>query len=370
MFVATVERRHDLEPLDGLLLALSAQALLALGRVDLLAELALLLVEVERLDQAGDGVGAHAALEVVAPAVDKLAPQHLVFDDLATEQALELVPGPIEDLLLELELLTDLGEVLVGLPASRLQFGVLGVLLLETLEFLLELLVPASQVELHVLVDGLALTDDLGLERRQVLVATLLVDGDDQVGGEVDDLLELLGLELLARLGAHQQVGQPRTGAPQVPDVDRRGGQLDVAHPLTADLRAGDLHAAALTDDALEPDALVLATRALPVLGGTEDLLAEESVLLGLQGAVVDGLRLLDLAVGPHADAVRRCEPDLEVGEIVYVKHVRFPQTRAARAAARAASSSSDPRSGRWRSIPSSSTVRNVSSSSSRISIS
>jgi hypothetical protein len=35
-------------------------------------------------------------------------------------------------------------------------------------------------------------------------------------------------------------------------------GQLDVAHPLAADLGRGDLDAAALTDDALEATRLYL----------------------------------------------------------------------------------------------------------------
>ena len=65
-----------------------------------------------------------------------------------------------------------------------------------------------------------------------------------------------------------------------------------MAHALTADLRARDLHAAALADDALVADALVLPAVALPVLRGTEDALAEEPVLLGLQRPVVDGLGL------------------------------------------------------------------------------
>jgi len=65
-----------------------------------------------------------------------------------------------------------------------------------------------------------------------------------------------------------------------------------VTHPLTAHLLAGDLDAAALADDALVADTLVLAAVALPVLGRTEDALAEEAVLLGLQRAVVDRLRL------------------------------------------------------------------------------
>src|SRR5205085_3757802 len=141
-------------------------------------------------------------------------------------------------------------------------------------------------------------------------------------GGEVDGLLELLGLQLLTGLGAHQQVGQPRPGTAQVPDVDDGRRQLDVAHALAADLGSGDLDAAALADDALEADALVLAAVALPVLGGTEDLLAEEPVLLRLQGAVVDGLRLLDLAVGPRPDRIGGCQRDSELVEIVDVEQL------------------------------------------------
>ena len=137
----------------------------------------------------------------------------------------------------------------------------------------------------------------------------LFVDPGDQVGGEVDDLLQLLGLQLLTGLDAGQQIGQPGAGAAQVPDVHDGRGQLDVAHALATDLRARDLHAAALADDALEADALVLAAVALPVLGRAEDLLAEESVLLRLQRAVVDGFRLLDLAVRPLADSSAVARP-------------------------------------------------------------
>src|SRR3712207_6252418 len=82
-----------------------------------------------------------------------------------------------------------------------------------------------------------------------------------------------------------------------------------------------DLHAAALADDALVADALVLAAVALPVLGGTEDALAEEAVLLGLERAVVDGLRLGDLAGRPGADLLRAREPDLDRIEVVDVDH-------------------------------------------------
>ena len=210
-------------------------------------------------------------------------------------------PGEVD---LGLGPLADGGELLVRHLLAGLELGVLGPAGLELGDLGLEVLEPAVDVEVARPLDLGQLLEELGLQLGQVGVAALLVDPGDQVGGEVDDLLELLGLQLLTGLGAHEQVGQPRPGAAEVPDVDDGGGQLDVAHALAPDLGAGDLHAAPLADDALEPDALVLAAVALPVLGGTEDLLAEEAVLLRLQRAVVDGLRLLDLAVGPGADRV------------------------------------------------------------------
>src|SRR5204863_2842274 len=98
--------------------------------------------------------------------------------------------------------------------------------------------------------------------------------------------------------------------------------QVDVAHALAPDLRARDLNAAALADDALVADPLVLAAVALPVLGRTEDALAEQPVLLGLERAVVDRLRLGDLAARPRADLLRGREPDLDRVEVVDVDHV------------------------------------------------
>jgi hypothetical protein len=99
---------------------------------------------------------------------------------------------------------------------------------------------------------------------------------------------------------------------------DRRG-QLDVPHPLAPHLGPSDLDAAALADDALEPDALVLAAVALPVPGRAEDLLAEEPVLFRLEGAVVDGFRLLHLAVRPLPDVLGGGKADAEVVEEVDV---------------------------------------------------
>src|SRR5207247_11465023 len=92
-------------------------------------------------------------------------------------------------------------------------------------------------------------------------------------------------------------------------------------HTVASNLGACDLDAAPLADDALEPDALVLSAVAFPVPGGTEDALAEQAVLLRLQRPVVDGLRLLDLAVRPRPDLVGRGQPDPQLIEVIDVEH-------------------------------------------------
>jgi len=114
-------------------------------------------------------------------------------------------------------------------------------------------------------------------------------------------------------LGGHvEEVAETAGHALEEPDVGDRGGQLDVAHPLAAHLRARDFDATALADDALVADPLVLAAVALPVPLGTEDALVEQALLLRPEGAVVDRLGLLDLSVRPRTDLVRRSETDLQ----------------------------------------------------------
>ena len=65
------------------------------------------------VDELGDGLGAHAALEVVAVAVLELAPQQLVLDDLAGVQVAELVEGALDELELGVGPLADDAEVLL-----------------------------------------------------------------------------------------------------------------------------------------------------------------------------------------------------------------------------------------------------------------
>src|SRR5690606_26081133 len=93
---------------------------------------------------------------------------------------------------------------------------------------------------------------------------------------------------------------------------DRRG-ELDMAHPLAPDARKRDLDSAFLADDAFVLHPLVLAAQALVVLDRPEDPGAEQAVPLGLERAIVDGLRLLDLAEGPgqYLFRTRDRDPDL-----------------------------------------------------------
>ena len=172
---------------------------------------------------------------------------------------------------------------------------------------------------------GAAAALRLLLERAQRALAGLLVDVGDDVQGEVQDPLEVAGADV-------EQDAEPAGRALEVPDVADRARQLDVAHALTADLRAGDLDAALVADDALVADALVLPAVALPVPGGTEDALVEEPVLLRLERAVVDGLGLRHLALRPLPDLVRAGERDSDRREVVDLEH-RSPLRRRGQAA-------------------------------------
>ncbi len=326
--IALVERGDDLQPLDGLLAPLGAERLATAGHmVDGAAELDLFLVEVDAVDERLDRVGASATLEVVAVAVAQLAPQEFVVDDQPRVETLEVVPGAGEQVELHLVALADAGHFLFG---SGLHLARVGPFSLGAHGVVFELLVAPVDSHFELLAQLVALGQVLGLEARQVRVALLLIDPGDQIGGEVDDLLQLLGLELFLGLEAGEQVGQPATGTAQVPDVHDGGGEGDVAHALATHLGAGDLDPTALTDDALEAHPLVLAAVALPVAGGPEDLLAEQAVLLGTQGAVVERLGLLHFLltrvplVGPGADLVGRGQTDLQLVEHVYVEHFVF----------------------------------------------
>src|SRR6185436_18315313 len=161
---------------------------------------------------------------------------------------------------------------------------------------------PEAVLQLGQLLAGLAAaTLGLVLERLERSLARVLVDVRDDVEGEVEDALEVPRADV-------EEDAEAARRALEVPDVADRARQLDVAHPLATDLAARDLDAALVADDALVANPLVLPAVALPVLGRTEDALVEQTVLLWLEGPVVDRLGLRDLTLRPFPDLVRAGE--------------------------------------------------------------
>ena len=169
------------------------------------------------------------------------------------------------------------------------------------------------------LLDGLGAHAHAELASVHLAVLHVLLLGKDGTGheggvtgiqhhvlGEVQHLLQLLG-------GDVQHQGHTGGDGLEVPDVGYGRGQLNVTHALAANLLGGDVHAALLAlDDLFTVGILIFAAHTSAVLGGTKDTLAEQAADLGLQGAVVDGLRLLNFAIGPLADHFRRCQTDFD----------------------------------------------------------
>src|SRR3954467_1193084 len=91
--------------------------------------------------------------------------------------------------------------------------------------------------------------------------------------------------------------------------------QLDMAHWGRPDLPQRDLDTPIFADDAAILHALVLAAQALVILDRAEDAGAEQAVALRLEGAGVDRLRLLDLAIGPRADTLGAGDRDADLIE-------------------------------------------------------
>ena len=142
-----------------------------------------------------------------------------------------------------------------------------------------------------------------------MLLQRRLAGIEHDVGREIQHLLQRAGADL--QKGAH--AGRDSL---EVPDVADRRGQLDMTHALAANLGLGDLDAALVAHNALIARALVFSAVALPVLGGPEDALAEQTVALRLERAVIDGFGLFYLSVRPFADLFGRREMDLNGIEI------------------------------------------------------
>ena len=118
--------------------------------------------------------------------------------------------------------------------------------------------------------------------------------------------------------GDVQQIADAAGQALEKPNVRTGRSQLNVAEALAADFAERDFDAALIADNAAMLHALVLAAQAFPVGDGAKNLGAEKAVAFGLEGAVVDGLRLGDFAVGPRTDFFRTRQTDsnrIEIGD-------------------------------------------------------
>ena len=118
--------------------------------------------------------------------------------------------------------------------------------------------------------------------------------------------------------GNVQQVADAAGQALEEPHVRTGRSQLDVAEAFAADFAERDFDAALIADHSAMLHALVLAAQTFPVGDGAKNLGAEQAVTLGLEGAVVDGLRLGDFAMRPRANFLRAGQTDsnrIEIGD-------------------------------------------------------
>src|SRR5690606_2083574 len=301
------ERVHHAQTLDG------TDLLLTLAVGNLVVQVFALSNQVEVLQTLLDRLGAHEGFEVDAEAVLQLVEDRVLRLQVADLEGAEVFPHALQlgDLLVEG--LAGLAHLLLcGVLGATLDVG-FGTLFFQGGQVGLELQHAVGDAGIALLLQLGDLQADLVLEAGHVSVTAILVDGDDHVGGEVDDLLEVFRRHV-------EQVAEAAGDTLEVPDVRDRGGQLNVAHALAAHRGLGDLYATTLTDDALEANALVLSTRTFPVTGRPEDLFAEQAILLGLQGAVVDGFGFLDLTVRPATDVVSGGQANTNLIERSYVE--------------------------------------------------
>jgi len=79
-----------------------------------------------------------------------------------------------------------------------------------------------------------------------------------------------------------------------------------MTHAFAPYLAAGYFNSTAVANYAFIAYSFILTAVALPVFGGAKDFFTEKTFLFGLESAVVDGLGLLDLSLGPFPDLIRR----------------------------------------------------------------
>ena len=302
------ESVNNLQTLDR------ASLTLTLTGSDHLTQRLCLFLEVEVLQALLDRLSTHQALKEQAILGAHRAEQRLVTFKVTHLDGLETLPHLGETLNLGVRILTDVRHFLLSGVASLLLLSSLSALTLKASELFLKLLSDLSDISVTRVSDVLDLNIVSSLQVRQLLVTAFLINRGDHVRRKVNNLLEVLRRQI-------KQVTQTRRNALEVPNMRHRSSQLDVAHTFTANLRTGHLNATTLTNNALETDTLVLTARALPVTRRTENLLTKQAILLRLECAVVNGLRLLNLAVAPFADLFSRSQTNTHQSESRFGGH-------------------------------------------------
>ena len=227
----------------------------------------------------------------------KILEDSVLSAQVANLQRTEVIPHALKVSNAVVEVLANGAEFFLTGVISLTLLVSLGIRSLELCQSILEFLHAVGEERVALLLQLLDFLTEFFFQLGHFAVASILIHRNDHVGREVDDLFEVLGCHV-------QEVTQTGRDALEVPNVSNGSRQLDVTHALAAHRGLGDLNATTLADDSLEANALVFSTRALPVTAGSKDLLTEEAILLRLERAVVDGLWLLDLTVGPTTDVV------------------------------------------------------------------
>jgi hypothetical protein len=133
--------------------------------------------------------------------VEHLAVEALVTFEVVDLEVLEAVPHLLDTVDLTVGILAQLVHFLLG-GVTQLLLGLGGSAFgLECSEILFELLGATVDVGVTAGADLLLFDVDLVLQAGQIAVTGILVDRGDHVGGEVDDLLEVLRSQI-------QQVAQ------------------------------------------------------------------------------------------------------------------------------------------------------------------
>ena len=172
------------------------------------------------------------------------------------------------------------------------------------IELLQELL---DRLGAHADAEGIAVLFEriviLALGEQVLLLEVGLARINNDIVSEIEDFLE--------RARGHiKDEAHAARDALEIPDMRDGRCEFDMPHALAAHLCARHLDAAAVADNALVADALVLAAVALPVARRSEDALTEEAVALRFERAVVDGLRLFHFAVRPLTNFIGGSESD------------------------------------------------------------